>query len=50
MSHDWGLNPGTPINFSISTFSRRQKFLSTVLVFKMFKENVTGTKKCDFIL
>jgi len=40
----------SPINFFLSTFSPCQKFPSTVLVPKMLKENVTGTKKCDFIL
>jgi len=39
-----------PIKFSISTFSPCQNFPSALLVPKMLKENVTGTKKCDFIL
>jgi len=39
-----------PINFSIYIFSPYKIFPSVFLVPEMLKENVTGTKKCDFIL
>ena len=39
-----------PIKFSIGIFCLYKFFPSTFLVPKMLKKNVTGTKKCDFIL
>ena len=39
-----------PIKIFISIFSPYKIFPSAFLVPKMLKENVTGTKKCDFIL
>ena len=46
----FSINTFSPYNFSISTFNPCQEFLSIVLVPKMLKGNVKGTKKCDFIL